>query len=95
MITALVAGERQAAAVAAGCEEEGVPVVVRVDDGDGDALARARRAAREAALGIGVGGDARGLVVVLAAAPGRAYVETADARAAGRAAARIAARRPL
>ena len=67
MITALVAGEGQAGAVAAGCEEEGVPVVVRVDDGDGDALARARRAAREAALGIGVGGDARGLVVVLAA----------------------------
>ena len=95
MIAALVAGDAQAAAVAAGCEEEGVPVAVRVDEADGSALDRARRAAREAELGIGVGGDASGLVVVLAAAPGRPYVETADARAAGRAAARIAARRPL
>jgi hypothetical protein len=95
MIAALVAGDAQAAALAAGCEEEGVPLTVRVDPDAGDALARGRRAARDAELGIGVGGDAAGLVVVLAAAPGRPYVETADARAAGRAAARIAARRPL
>ncbi len=61
-----------------------MPVAVRVDDADGSALDRARQAAREAALGIGVGGDASGLVVVLAAAPGRPYVETSR-RTRGRA----------
>jgi hypothetical protein len=46
-------------------------------------------------LGIGVGLDAGGGCIALAAAPGRAYVEGAADRSLGRAAGRIAARRPL
>ena len=82
-------------ALAAGFEEEGVPVVI--ERGNGDALALARAAARASVLGLGVGADSERIVLVLAAAPARPYLE-ADAtvtRAFGQAVARIAARRPL
>lgn len=62
-----------------------------------DALTLAREAARRSVLGLGIGGDAERLVLVLAASPGRPYLELAvsQARAFGHAAARVAARRPL
>ncbi len=81
--------------VAAGLEEEGVPFAISVEQAD--AMALGRRAATASPLGIGIGGDATRLVVVLAAAAGRAYLEGTvdDARQIGRQAARIAVRRPL
>jgi hypothetical protein len=99
VIVALLApGEAEAArGLAAGCEEEGVPLEVRIAGDEGSALALARTAARESALGLGAGCARGRLVLVLAAAPGRAYLEApaADARAFGHAISRIAARRPL
>jgi len=99
VIVALLAPAEAAAArgLAAGCEEEGVPLDVRVADTGSSALALARSAARESALGLGAGGADGRLVLVLAAAPGRAYLEAParDARAFGHAISRIAARRPL
>lgn len=95
MIGVLAASAAQAAAIAAGCEEEGVPCDVAVDATTASALDRARRAAATAPLGIGIGGDAERVVVALAAAPGQAYIVAPDARAAGHAAGRLAARRPL
>ena len=95
MVHALVADAAVARAIAASFEEEGVPVTVeRVA---GAALVLARRAAREAPAGIGIGGDAERLVIVLAAAAGTAYVErpTAEARLVGTCAARLVRRCPL
>jgi len=80
--------------IAAGCEEESVPA--RVEERSGAAAELARAAAREAAVGIGVGGDATTLVVALAGWP-EPYVTAPVARArdVGHLAARLAARRPL
>jgi hypothetical protein len=95
LVLALVSDARAGAALAAGFEEEGVPVAVVAADGAADALAR--RAAGRALLGIGIGGGDDRLVLALASAPGLAYLEAraADARVFGQDAARIAARRPL
>jgi hypothetical protein len=99
LVLALVADEVTGARIAAGFEEEGVPVTVRTATaaavGTADALARA--AAGQALLGIGIGGDGERLALVLAGASGRAYLEApvAAARAFGHRAARVAARRPL
>jgi len=81
--------------LAAGFEEEGVPLRCERVPGESEALAR--DAARAAELGLGIGGDAHRLVFVLAAAPGRAYLEAPSehARAFAQAAARVAARRPV
>lgn len=95
-VVALLADEGAAAAcVQAGFEEEGVPLTV--DLVLGDAFELAREAARRSPLGLGVGGDTNRLVLVLAAASGHAYLEapTAEARAFGHSAARVASRRPL
>jgi hypothetical protein len=80
--------------VAAGCEEESVPVVV--EERVGPAAELARTAARAAPAGIGVGGDAATLVVALAGWP-EPYVTApvSQAREIGHVAARLAARRPL
>ena len=95
MVHVLVADAATAAAIAASFEEEGVPLQVGVRSGS--ALALGREAARDAPAGIGVGGDRDRLVVVLAAAPGAAYitVDPGAGRLVGTAAARLAARRPL
>jgi Dehydratase medium subunit len=95
LVLALVSDGVIGAALAAGFEEEGVPVTVRAAKGSPTALAR--EAAQTAVLGIGIGGDGDRLVLMLVGAPARPYVEAAssDARAFGRNAARIAARRPL
>lgn len=95
LVVALLAGAAPAPALAAGFEEEGVPL--SLEEGDGEPEALAREAARRAALGIGIGGDERRLVLVLAAASARPYLEApADrARSFAQAAARVAARRPL
>jgi hypothetical protein len=95
LVVALVSDASVAAVLAAGFEEEGVPVAVSAADGAADVLAR--QAAALALLGIGIGGDGDGLVLMLAGAPGRSYLEArnADARGFGQDAARIAARRPL
>jgi hypothetical protein len=81
--------------VAAAFEEEGVPLLV--EDADGEPLALAREAARRSPFGLGIGGAGGRLVAVLAAAPGRAYLEAraGEARRFGHDAARIVARRPL
>jgi hypothetical protein len=94
-VFALLASPATAGGLAAGFEEEGVPLeLVR---GSGDAFALAREAAGRSSLGLGVGGDASCIVLVLAAAPASPYLEApaADARRFGHAAARVAARRPL
>jgi hypothetical protein len=95
LVLALVSDAAAGAALAAGFEEEGVPVTVR--EAAGPAAALAREAAGAAVLGIGVGGDRDRLVLMLVGAPARPYLEAAssDARAFGHHAARIAARRPL
>lgn len=84
-----------ARSLAAGFEEEGVPL--EIGESVGAALDLAREAAGRSALGIGVGGDALTLVLVLSASPGRPYLEGVpdEARAFGHSAARIAAQRPL
>lgn len=94
-VPALLADATPEAALAAGFEEEGVPV--RIELKEGSALELAAQAARSSALGIGVGGDADRLVVALAVAPGHVYLEAPveQARAFAQAAARVAARRPL
>jgi hypothetical protein len=83
------------AGLAAGFEEESVPV--RFEQAQGDAVSLARNAARASPLGLGVGADRERLVLVLAAAPGRPYLDApaTATRAFGQAAARVAARRPL
>lgn len=95
LVLALVSEAGPRAALAAGFEEEGVPLTIRVAEGAPHALAR--EAARLAVLGLGLGGDAGRLVLVLAAAPGHPYVEgrASDARSFAQNAARVAARRPL
>jgi hypothetical protein len=82
-------------AIAAGFEEEGVPLEVVVTEGSPEALAR--EAARRGALGLGIGGDHDRVVLVLAAFPHRPYLQAtaASARAMGHDAARIVARRRL
>ena len=94
-VVALLGHPAWAAPLAAGFEEEGVPLVV--ESAEGDALELARAAARRSLLGLGIGGDLDRLALVLAASSARAYLESppADARSLGHAAARIAARRPL
>lgn len=97
LVLALVSDAAIGAALAAGFEEEGVPVaVVQLHDAN-DPLARAREAARQAILGIGIGGDGERLALILAGMPARPYLEgtAAAARSFGRDAARIAAHRPL
>ena len=95
LVVALVSDASVAAVLAAGFEEEGVPVTVSPGAGAPEALART--AARRALLGIGIGGDGDRLALVLAGAPARPYLlaPRAAARSFGHDAARIAARRPL
>jgi hypothetical protein len=98
LVLALVAPGVPATAVdalRAGFEEEGVPLVVEHAEGSGQELGRA--AATRALLGLGLGVDRRCACAVLAAAPGRAYLEAelGDLRALAQDAARIAGRRPL
>lgn len=91
IVAYLSAGARD---VAAGCEEESVPLVVEMREGSAAELARA--AARAAPAGIGVGGDLVTLVIALATWP-HPYVSApiGEARLVGHTAARLAARRPL
>lgn len=95
MILALLATSEPQRDLAAGFEEEGVPL--RCEPASGEAHTLAREAARRSPLGLGVGGDGQRLVLVIAAAPGHPYLESAteNARAFGHSAARVAARRPL
>jgi hypothetical protein len=95
LVLALLTAAAPGHALAAGFEEEGVPLVVVVTEGSPETLAR--EAARRAALGLGIGGDHDRLVLVLAAFSGRTYLEAiaSEARTMGHDAARIAARRPL
>jgi hypothetical protein len=95
LLLALLTESAPRTALAAGFEEEGVPLEVEVAEGSPEALAR--EAAGRGALGIGLGGDQSRLVLVLAALPTSPYLEAnaAEARAFGRDAARVAARRPL
>jgi Dehydratase medium subunit len=95
VIVALLAAPEAEPALAAAFEEEGVPL--RWEQAAGDALPLARDAARRSPLGLGVGGDAQRLALVLAAAPARPYLEAraTEGRAFGHAVARVAARRPL
>jgi hypothetical protein len=81
--------------LAAGFEEEGVPLAV--ETATGPALALAREAARRSSSGIGIGASGGELVAVLAAAPARPYLAApeSDARCFGHAVARIVARRPI
>ena len=72
------------AALAAGFEEEGVPLAVKTAEGAPEMLAR--EAARSSLLGLGIGADGDRLALVLAAAQARSFAHNA---------ARIAARRPL
>jgi hypothetical protein len=102
LVLALVADAGAAAALAAGFEEEGVPLTVSAAAGSPDGSAQsaevlALKAARAALLGIGIGGDGERLVLMLTGAPGRPYLEApvAAARAFGQDAARVLARRPL
>ncbi len=97
LVLALLHDAATGAALAAGFEEEGVPVTVIVTEAAGAPEALARAAARAAILGIGIGADRERLVLVLAASPARPYLEAPSehARAFGRDAARIASRRPL
>jgi len=94
-VLALLTETAPRSALAAGFEEEGVPLEVVLTEGSPEAMAR--EAAKRAAFGLGIGGDHDRLVLVLAAFSGRPYLEAkaTDARAMGHAAARIAARRPL
>ncbi len=96
MVHALLADPDVSRSIAAAFEEEGVPVTI-AHEAEGEALTLARRAAASAPGLVGIGADGTTIIVVLAAAPGRAYLEAdiADARAVARSAARIIARRPL
>jgi hypothetical protein len=98
LVLALVAPgvpEDAVAALRAGFEEEGVPLAVERAEGGAQDLGRS--AAGRALLGIGLGVDAGGASVVLAATPATAYVHAplAGLRALAQDAARIAGRRPL
>jgi hypothetical protein len=95
LVLALVSDVVTGAALAAGFEEEGVPVTVRNAAGPPEALAR--EAAKRSVLGIGIGGDDGRLALVLAGGPARPYLDApvTDAREFGHKSARIAARRPL
>ena len=95
LVLAFLTAAAPGSALAAGFEEEGVPLAVVVREGSPETLAR--EAARRAALGLGIGGDQDRLVLVLTAFSGRPYLEAmaSEARAMGHDAARIAARRPL
>jgi hypothetical protein len=95
LVVALLADGAPASLLAAGFEEEGVPLSVRHQPGEAGALAR--EAAGQATLGLGIGGDEARLVLVLAAAPGRPYLEAPaeQGRSFAQAAARVAARRPI
>jgi hypothetical protein len=95
LVLALISAGRNAGAIAAGFEEEGVPLTVVIADGDAEGLARA--AARKALLGIGIGGDEEEFVLMLTGSAARPYLRApaAAARAFGRDAARVVARRPL
>ncbi len=94
-VVALIDDPVIARQVAAGFEEEGVPL--GIEQRSGKPLELAREAARRSPLGLGIGGAAGRLVAVLAAASGRAYIEAhaRDARRFGHAVACIVARRPL
>ena len=94
-VIALLGDEGSAASLAAGFEEEGVPLVC--EPAAGEPLGLARAAAGRSPLGLGIGGDGDRLVLVLAASPAHAYLEAhaADARAFAHDVARVAARRPL
>jgi hypothetical protein len=95
LVLALIAEAAPRAALAAGFEEEGVPLTIEIAEGTPQGLAR--EAAKQAVLGLGLGGDAERLVLVLAAAPEHPYVEgsVSEARSFAHDAARVAARRPL
>jgi hypothetical protein len=95
LLLALLTEGAPRAALIAGAEEEGVPLEIVLGEGAPEALAR--EAARRSALGLGIGGDHDRLTLVLAASPGRPYLEAkaAGARAFGHDVARVAARRPL
>jgi hypothetical protein len=95
LVLALVSDCAVGKVLAAGFEEEGVPLTVLAGRGAPPALART--AAGRALLGIGIGADSERLALVLAGAPARPYLEcpAAAARSFGHDAARIAARRPL
>jgi hypothetical protein len=95
IVLALMSDASPCAALAAGFEEEGVPLTIEIAEGTPQTLAR--QAAKQASLGLGLGGDADRLVLVLAAAPGRPYLEGSarEARSFAQNAARVAARRPL
>jgi hypothetical protein len=95
LVLALLSEAAPHAELAAGFEEEGVPLAVELASGAPEALAH--EAVRRAVLGIGVGGDGERLVLVLAGGPARPYLEApaAEARSFGHDAARVAARRPL
>jgi Dehydratase medium subunit len=95
LVVALVSDAGVGAALAAGFEEEGVPVTVAPAQGAARALAR--EAANSSLLGIGIGADGECLALVLAGKPTTPYLEAvaSSARAFGHNAARIAARRPL
>jgi hypothetical protein len=94
-VVALLAGDAVERGLTAAFEEEGVPLVCEPSLGEVASLAR--EAASRSVFGLGVGGDVERLVLVLAAAPGCPYLESAAAQARefGHAAARVAARRPL
>jgi hypothetical protein len=95
LVLALMSDASSCAALAAGFEEEGVPLTIEIAEGTPQGLAR--EAAKQAVLGVGLGGDAERLVLVLAAAPGDPYLEgpASNARSFAQNAARVAARRPL
>jgi hypothetical protein len=95
LVLALISEPALGAALAAGFEEEGVPLTIEVAEGTAHNLAR--EAARQSVLGLGLGGDAEQLVLALAAASERPYVEgpASDARSFAHNAARVATRRPL
>jgi hypothetical protein len=92
-VVALLADPSVERDLAAAFEEEGVPLLVELRDGD--ALVLGREAARRSPLGLGIGGAAEELVLVLAAWAARPYLSApaAAARRFGHSAARITARR--
>jgi hypothetical protein len=94
-VVALLADRAAEPGLAAAFEEEGVPL--RCEEAAGGRFWLAREAARRSPLGLGIGADAEGFALALAASPGRAYLEAPPerARAFGHAAARVAAQRPL
>jgi hypothetical protein len=89
-VVALLSDDSPAAALAAGFEEEGVPLAIEPAEGEAEPLAL--EAAQRSELAIGVGGDGERLILVVA---GRRYLEApvAEARRFGHDAARIAAHR--